>query len=105
MSARGETTGEKFGCSRGNTIFAHSIVKPIRLTMYWTLELASKLEDAPWPATKEELIDYAMRSGAPLEVVENLEELEDEGEIYETIEDVWPDYPTKEDFLFNEDEY
>ena len=81
------------------------IVKPIRLTMYWTLELASKLEDAPWPATKEELIDYAMRSGAPLEVVENLEELEDEGEIYETIEDVWPDYPTKEDFLFNEDEY
>ncbi len=28
--------------------------------MYWTLELASKLEDAPWPATKDELIDYAM---------------------------------------------
>ncbi len=40
--------------------------------MYWTLELASKLEDAPWPATKEELIDYAIRSGAPLEVLENL---------------------------------
>ena len=38
--------------------------------MYWTLELASKLEDAPWPATKDELIDYAMRSGAPLEVIE-----------------------------------
>ena len=73
--------------------------------MYWTLELASKLEDAPWPASKDELIDYAMRSGAPMEVVENLQELEDEGEIYETIEDVWPDYPTKEDFLFNEDEY
>ena len=33
--------------------------------MYWTLELASKLEDAPWPATKDELIDYAIRSGAP----------------------------------------
>ena len=57
--------------------------------MYWTLELASKLEDAPWPATKEELIDYAMRSGAPMEVVENLNELEDEGEVFETIEDVW----------------
>ena len=55
--------------------------------MYWTLELASKLEDAPWPATKDELIDYAMRSGAPLEVIENLQEIEDEGEIYETIED------------------
>ena len=50
--------------------------------MYWTLELASKLEDAPWPATKEELIDYATRSGAWAEVVENLEELEDDGEIY-----------------------
>ena len=56
--------------------------------MYWTLELASKLEDAPWPATKDELIDYAMRSGAPLEVVENLQEIEDEGEIYECIEDI-----------------
>lgn len=74
-------------------------------TMYWTLELASKLEDAPWPATKEELIDYAIRSGAPLEVLENLQEIEDEGDVYESIEDIWPDYPTKEDFLFNEDEY
>lgn len=66
--------------------------------MYWTLELASKLEDAPWPATKDELIDYAMRSGAPLEVIENLQEMEDEDEIYESIEDIWPDYPSKEDF-------
>jgi hypothetical protein len=57
--------------------------------MYWTLELASKLEDAPWPATKEELIDFAIRSGAPLEVAENLKEIEDEGEIYYTIEDIW----------------
>ena len=73
--------------------------------MYWTLELASKLEYAPWPETKEELIDYAMRSGAPLEVIENLNEIEDEGDVYETIEDIWPDYPSKEDFFFNEDEY
>ena len=73
--------------------------------MYWTLELASYLEDAPWPATKDELIDFAMRTGAPLEVVENLQALEDEGESYETIEDIWPDYPTKDDFFFNEDEY
>ena len=65
--------------------------------MYWTLELASKLEDAPWPATKDELIDYAIRS--------NLQEIEDEGDVYESIEEIWPDYPTKEDFLFNEDEY
>ena len=65
--------------------------------MYWTLELASKLEDAPWPATKDELIDYAIRSGAPLEVLENLQEIEDEGDVYESIEDIWPDYPTKEE--------
>jgi len=73
--------------------------------MYWTLELAQHLEDAPWPATKDELIDYAIRSGAPLEVIENLQELEDEGEAYESIEEIWPDYPTKDDFFFNEDEY
>ena len=73
--------------------------------MYWTLELAPSLEGAPGPATKDELIDYAMRSGAPLEVIENLQEMEDEGEIYESIEDIWPDYPSKEDFFFNEEEY
>ena len=73
--------------------------------MYWTLELASSLDDAPWPASKEVLIDYANRSGAPEEVIENLTELEDDGEIYESIEDIWPDYPTKEDFFFNEEEY
>ena len=63
--------------------------------MYWTLELASSLDDAPWPATKDELIDYANRSGAPEEVMENLQELEDDNEIYESIEDIWPDYPPK----------
>jgi hypothetical protein len=73
--------------------------------MYWTLELASYLEDAPWPATKDELIDFAMRTGAPLEVVENLQAIEDEGDSYDSIEEIWPDYPQKEDFFFNEDEY
>ena len=73
--------------------------------MYWTLELASKIEDAPWPATKAELIDYATRIGAPMEVIENLQELEEEEETYDSIEDVWPDYPTKDDFFFDEEEY
>ncbi len=73
--------------------------------MYWTLDLASKLEDAPWPATKDELIDYDVRSGAPDEVIQNLQEIEDEGDVYDSIEDLWPDYPTKDDFLWNEDEY
>lgn len=74
--------------------------------MYWTLELASYLSDAPWPATKDELVDYAIRTGAPLEVVENIQAIEyEEEEIYESIEDIWPDYPSEEDFLWNEDEY
>ncbi len=73
--------------------------------MYWTLELASYLSDAPWPATKDELIDYAIRTGAPLEVVENLQEIEDDEQVFEDIRDIWPDYPDEEDFLWNEDEY
>jgi len=84
----------------------NSLIKlKYRINMYWTLELASHLEDAPWPATKDELIDYAIRSGAPVEVIENLQALEDDGEPYENIEEIWPDYPTKDDFFFNEDEY
>jgi hypothetical protein len=75
--------------------------------LFWTLDLAKYLNDAPWPATKDELIDYAIRSGAPTEVVENLQELEsdDDNYVYESMDEIWPDYPTNEDFLFNEDEY
>ncbi len=73
--------------------------------MYWTLELASYLSDAPWPASKDELIDFSIRTGAPLEVVENLQSMEDEGDVYESIEEIWPDFPSDEDYLWNEDEY
>lgn len=75
--------------------------------MIWTVELASYLIDAPWPATKEELIEFADRIGAPLDLIDNLKELEDSDEIiYESIEDLWPDYPTDEDFFyFDDDEY
>jgi hypothetical protein len=59
----------------------------------------------PGQPQRDELIDFGIRSGAPLEVIENLQEIEDEGEIYESIEDIWPDYPSKDDFFFNEDEY
>ena len=43
-------------------------------------------------------IDYSIRTGAPLEVVENLQAIEDEGDTYESIEEIWPDYPTKKIF-------
>jgi hypothetical protein len=90
----------------GYFVYTATFAKILNLVhMFWTLELASYLEEAPWPATKDELIDYSIRSGAPIEVVENLQELDDEGETYESIEDIWPDYPSQEDFMFNEDEY
>ena len=74
--------------------------------MYWTLELASYLSDAPWPANKDELIDFAIRTGAPLEVVENLQAIADEDEeVFESIQEIWPDFPTEEDYLWNEEEY
>jgi len=72
--------------------------------MVWTLELASFLDDAPWPANKAELIDYAQRTGAPQEVIENLRDLEDTDEPYESIEEIWLDYPTKEDFFYDEED-
>jgi len=67
------------------------------------MELASYLDDAPWPATKEELIDYAIRTGSPPELIENLNELEDVDEPYESIEDIWPDYPTDGDFFYEDE--
>lgn len=74
--------------------------------MIWTIELASYLEDAPWPATKSELIDYANRTGAPMEVIENLTEIEDSEEVFESMEEIWPDYPTDNEFFYSdEDEY
>ena len=38
-------------------------------------------------------------------VAENLQEIEDEGDSYDSIIEIWPDYPTEEDYLWNEDEY
>lgn len=70
--------------------------------MYWTLELASYLDDAPWPATKDELIDYATRTGAPKDVIVNLQDLEDDDTPFESMEEVWPDYPKGDDFFYDE---
>jgi hypothetical protein len=74
--------------------------------MFWTPELVQYLEDAPWPATKEELIDYANRSGTPQQVLDNLNELEDNDELIESIEDLWPEYEemSGDDYFYNDDE-
>jgi len=76
--------------------------------MIWTVELAAELDDAPFPATRQELLEWAEREGLSQQVIENLQELDEieEGEemVYESIEDIWPDYIRKEDFFHNEDE-
>jgi hypothetical protein len=74
--------------------------------MLWTPELAKYLEDAPWPATKEELIDYANRSGSPQQVLDNLYELEDNDELIEGMEDLWPEYEdlSNEEYFYDDDE-
>ena len=74
--------------------------------MIWTVELAAYLDEAPFPATKDELLEWAESEGVPQQLISNLEELEDE-EVdiaYESVEDIWPDYIGKEDFFHNEDE-
>lgn len=72
--------------------------------MYWTLQLATQLDDAPWPLTKTELIDYAKRSGVDSQIVENLEELEDDGEEYESILEIWSEYEEWRDRLTEGDD-
>ena len=62
------------------------------------IRISFKIRRCSLAANKDELIDFAIRSGAPMEVVENLQELEDDGEMYDSIEDIWPDYPDKDDF-------
>jgi hypothetical protein len=74
--------------------------------MIWTVELAAYLDEAPFPATKDELLEWAEREGVPQQLITNLEELEEEDVdiVYESVEDIWPDYIGKEDFFHNEDE-
>jgi hypothetical protein len=96
---------EPLACAEPSVAFSIDVVLLIKeLKMLWTLELASCLDDAPWPATKEELLDYAIRTGAPMEAIENLQELEDSDEPYESMEEIWPDYPTDKDFYYEDDE-
>ena len=74
--------------------------------MFWTPELAATLEDAPWPATKDELLDYANRAACPQQVIDNLMELEDNDELVEGMEDLWPEYEDmiNEEYFYNDDE-
>ena len=74
--------------------------------MFWTPELAITLEDAPWPATKEELIDYAVRTGCPQQILDNLSELDNSDELIEGLEDLWSEYEDiiNEEYFYNDNE-
>ncbi|MGI6370225.1 MAG: DUF2795 domain-containing protein [Ignavibacteria bacterium] len=74
--------------------------------MFWTPELAQTLEEAPWPATKDELFDYANRVGCPQQVLDNILSIEDSEELVEGIEDLWPEYEDiiNEEYFYNDNE-
>ena len=73
--------------------------------MYWTFELADYLNEAPWPATKKELLDFCMRTCAPIELLENIQELPDDKDIlYYAIEDLWVDKPQESEYYYNDED-
>lgn len=74
--------------------------------MFWTPELAKFLEEAPFPATKDELWDWLNRSGCPQQVLDNIAELDDNDELIEGIEDLWPEYEdvSQEEYFYDDDE-
>ena len=67
--------------------------------MYWTSELASALGNAPWDGgiSKQELIDYAERNGASQSILDELAELDDDGELFYGLEDLVEEVPTSDD--------
>ena len=58
----------------------------------------------PGQLIKPSSLTMHTRTGTPQEVIENLRDLEDTDEPYETIEEIWLDYPTKEDFFYDDEE-
>ena len=53
-----------------------------------TSPYAAQLREAPFPATKDELIDFAARSGAALQLLDELYALPDGDTRYDAIETV-----------------
>ncbi len=74
--------------------------------MFWTPELAATLEDAPWPASKDELIDYANRSGCPQQVLDNLDEIDNNDEYINGMDELWSEYEDtlNEEYFYDDNE-
>ncbi len=75
----------------------------------WTMELFNRTRlgevlDGTKQLTKEYIIEYAERHGAPRSALDMLNELDDD-ELYEVVTDIWPDMPTLDDeFGYDKDE-
>ena len=63
------------------------------------IRISFKIRRCPLASNKKELLDYAYRTGAPPELIQNLLEIEDEEKEFEGIDDLWPDYPDFKEFL------
>ena len=70
--------------------------------MHWTFEARKYLEEAQWPTTKRDLIDYLVScTEAPDELIVTLRELEvDEDEEFANIDEMWPEVPKISDFKY-----
>ena len=73
--------------------------------MNWYPSLAMQFGDAPLPATKEELLDYAERSCLSPLIIENLEELEDDDRLYYEMVDLGYDVIVWDRCFPSDDEY
>lgn len=73
--------------------------------MIWTEQIAELLTDAPWPMTKAELIDFVERTSGNSILLDNFAELEDDGEEYDSILELWTDYDSCSGFPNYEEEY
>ncbi len=74
--------------------------------MHWTFEVRRILNDAPWPISKRELLEYLTSSGsAPPELIEALQDLDiDPDEVYQNLDTMWEDLPRLSDYYYDEDE-
>lgn len=74
--------------------------------MHWTFEARKYLEEAKWPTTKNELIDYLLNcTEAPEELILALKEIDtDDEEEFSNIDELWPDLPKITDYYFEEND-
>ena len=72
--------------------------------VYSRFDLADILAslEPPFPATKKELIDFCSRSGAALELIEELERLPDNDTIYKDVDSIFPE--KRKDYYFQDDD-